>query len=117
MGDLPSIIDPVKMEELRKLGGDTNDFLLELLNNYQSRFAELITEIEGHHKAGNLDGLRRSVHSLKGATVSLGLLNISRIIKDLDAEVKQANVDNVETSIKAMRDLEPELLELIAALQ
>ncbi|MFZ5828553.1 MAG: Hpt domain-containing protein [Planctomycetota bacterium] len=68
-----------------QLGGDPD--LAEIVNLFVEEMPERVASFEGFFAAGDLEGLRRAAHQLKGAAGSYGFDPISPRAGELEAAI------------------------------
>lgn len=100
-------IDPEKDKQLRSLGG--KEFLEELLEQYIMSLDKSIQDLRQSLENNNEKQVGYIVHSLKGASVNLGLIPLSEMFIRLDALAKEGKFSEIESEYKKLEDYLPAL--------
>ncbi len=67
---------------------DDPELLSEVLNQFRGSFPTQLTELTACIEAGDLNGVRRHAHRLKGATANVSALALNTIVQQLEAHAK-----------------------------
>ncbi|MCI0610873.1 MAG: response regulator [Anaerolineae bacterium] len=96
---------------VKRVGGD--------IDTYWELFAEFIQELPKKTEAlqhyfalGDLDGLSRAAHNLKGVTANLGILQLSEYADRLDKQSSAGYTDLIEKSLKEIKAIGGRLSEI-----
>lgn len=96
-----SLIDHATLNELREALGNELDSIVKLyVDGLPAQCAELVALLD----AGNLPTLRRSAHSLKGSSVSMGATQLGT--RAAQIEKMAAAGENTEALRQAVTDLQ-----------
>ena len=98
---------------LNELCGDDDDFVRELVGDYVGVFSAAITKIHGSLDAEQPDIAAAEAHSLKGASLNMGLGALGHACKELELCAKAA--DEVGAR-RALTELESAYAALTTAL-
>ncbi|MCB1188865.1 MAG: Hpt domain-containing protein [Leptospiraceae bacterium] len=109
MEEISNIMDYEKYKEFQVISKGTDDLLIKLLDKYEETSMVYIQSIKGALLKRDINGLLGEIHSLKGATATLALNEIYKMIFKLEEEVKGNRTDNVE---KVMDIVEKKLVEV-----
>lgn len=76
---------------LRELAGDDSGaFLIDLFEEFFTTSRELVDEIKANQRSADLDALKKSSHTLKGAALNLGANVLAAICKEGELAAKQS---------------------------
>jgi HPt (histidine-containing phosphotransfer) domain-containing protein len=75
-------------EVLEMIGGDLS-LLFELIMMLDQEFSGLSQEIERCLLTREVDGLKSSLHALKGSAANLGLVELAALAAELEASIKE----------------------------
>ena len=79
------------LDRLRELAGDdSGEFLIDLFEEFFTTSRELVDEIAANQASADLDALRKSSHTLKGAALNLGANVLAAICKEGEIAAKEA---------------------------
>jgi len=82
------------LEMLRDIAGDDDtDFMLDLLESYQSHTPVLLAAIEAAHSHGEVAGIEKAAHQLKSSSAMLGCTAFSVQCGDLEKACKAGETD------------------------
>ena len=82
------------LEMLRDIAGDDDtDFMLDLLESYQSHTPVLLAAIEAAHSQGQPAGMEIAAHQLKSSSAMLGCTAFSVQCNDLEKACKADETD------------------------
>ena len=82
------------LEMLRDIAGDDDtEFMLDLLESYQSHTPVLLAAIEAAHSQGQLAGIEIAAHQLKSSSAMLGCAAFSVQCADLEKACKTDETD------------------------
>jgi len=95
--DRPPIIDRETVDMLREMDEVTDDenLILELVDEYLTHSALLVSEITTLIKQRSLPELAAKAHSLKGASLNIGALALFEVCDQLELAIRsQQSVDS-----------------------
>jgi CheY-like chemotaxis protein/HPt (histidine-containing phosphotransfer) domain-containing protein len=96
---------------VERIGGDIDTFW-ELLNGFIQELPEKMNTLQRYAEVGDLEGLSRAAHNLKGVTANLGILQLSEYADRLDKQSSAGYTERIEKSIKEIRATEGRLIEI-----
>ena len=96
---------------VERIGGDIDAFW-ELLNGFIQELPEKMNALQRYAEVGDLDGLSRAAHNLKGVTANLGILQLSEYADRLDKQSSAGYTERIEKSIREIRATESRLIEI-----
>lgn len=100
---------------LRRASGDRGRYR-SLLDKFIKEFFPLGKSAMEAIDAGNIQESSRLIHSLKGASATLGLLDVQRLSEDLEASI--ATGSRVPDLLwKELQELEPSIRELLSCME
>jgi HPt (histidine-containing phosphotransfer) domain-containing protein len=86
-------------ELLENVGGD-REFLAELVGTYVSDSPRLFAELRAAIAAGDAEVARRSAHSLKSTSASMGALALSRLCREIEMAAAAGSLAELEASVE-----------------
>ncbi len=98
------------LEMLRDIAGDDDtDFMLDLLESYQSHTPVLLAAIEAAHSHGEVAGIEIAAHQLKSSSAMLGCTAFSVQCADLEKACKADETDpaTLAALVEAIRQAYP----------
>lgn len=105
------LISAQKIKDFRQLSNGTDEFLIEMLDKYIEVASSLLDKAREIHAAKDWEALKKTVHSLKGSTYSMGLDELGNFVLSFENELKGGTVesvierlDHLEHYIKRVRD-------------
>jgi signal transduction histidine kinase/CheY-like chemotaxis protein len=111
------VLDGGKLDALRQAMGE-EDFA-ELVPAFLADVERMLAELPAAAARGDAEEVQRLAHSLKSSSANLGLVEISRLAKDLEFAAKAGELFDAEARIEAVADAykraREELLSAIAA--
>jgi HPt (histidine-containing phosphotransfer) domain-containing protein len=115
-GQVREIYEDARMKSqlanLRQLGGD--EFIVEMLDLFLALAPEKIAEARAALGLGDLDGVRRALHSLKSSAASLG----AEAVRELAGRIEAlANEQQRDTLPRLLDQLEAAFTEAMARLE
>ncbi|MDH4200794.1 MAG: Hpt domain-containing protein [Spirochaetia bacterium] len=93
------IIDPEKLKELEELSGGTKDLLKTLLDKYIVNAGSFVEQIRNALKNKDNEKILFAVHTLKGSSLSLGLIILGNKFTELNANAKQGDFNGFESAM------------------
>jgi len=112
MSDNP--IDQNTLDELKKMVGE--DFISELVETYFEDSHQLIADLHRALDQGDADLFRRSAHSLKSNSASLGASRVASIAKDLEFMGRDSQLDAAQPKLDALETAYAKAAEELKAL-
>ncbi|MBI2380940.1 MAG: Hpt domain-containing protein [Gammaproteobacteria bacterium] len=96
-----SHIENTTLSELRLLMEDDFPVLVQaFLVDGENRLSEMNQAVA----AGDLDGLRRAAHSLKGSSSNLGAITLSALCLALEQQAKRGDMYGVDEQLQGIGD-------------
>ena len=92
-----SLIDPESWEMMKSQTGP--EFLAELIDMYLSDSPDLIEQMRRGLAAGDCDTVRRSAHTLKSNSASLGALRLAGAARVLEMTAKGGTLEGAEPQL------------------
>lgn len=86
------VIDRITYEQLKNMAGA--DFIGELIDAYLEDSPQLIAAMHTSLQSNDVEVFRRSAHSLKSNSASLGALDLSGMARELEMMGKEGNLTN-----------------------
>jgi HPt (histidine-containing phosphotransfer) domain-containing protein len=79
---------PVDLARMTDLTGGETEGLRELVDLYLEQTADQLRQIEAAIRDNKPDDVRREAHSCGGASATLGMMRLGRILKELESQGK-----------------------------
>ncbi|MBE7411242.1 MAG: Hpt domain-containing protein [Leptospiraceae bacterium] len=98
------VIDSNKANEYRELKGGTNELLIRLLEKYISTAEDYISKAKISFSEKDHKTLYHIIHNLKGSSLTMGLLQMSEILVELETQIKQNNFENFESMLQELQE-------------
>jgi HPt (histidine-containing phosphotransfer) domain-containing protein len=87
-----SVLD---LDGLRRLSGNDEAFIVEILELYSNRAQADIKELQEAHKSEDWDAIRFIVHRMRSSAIPLGLKDLVILLKRTELEVKAGNLARI----------------------
>ena len=99
-----SVLDPKAIENLRALTpGDGDAFLREVAGIFLEDTPLRIAELDQSALAGNLAGVTRAAHSIKGSSANLGATALRAAAASLELKARTHGLGDVAAQIGAVK--------------
>ena len=95
---------PVDMVRMMDLTGGESDGLRELVDMYLDQTGNQLNQIETAIRDDKPDEVRREAHSCGGASATLGMMRLGRILKELESQGKAKALTNAAELCAAARE-------------
>jgi len=95
---------PVDLARMMDLTGGESDGLRELVDMYLEQTAGQINQIETAIRENKPDDVRREAHSCGGASATLGMMRLGRILKELENQGKAKTLTTAATLCMEARE-------------
>jgi CheY-like chemotaxis protein/HPt (histidine-containing phosphotransfer) domain-containing protein len=105
------IVDYSEIDELLEIGVDASE-LLDMILEFEADSSRLISESVQLCNAGDVFGLKDSMHALKGASATLGARRLSSLAYQYERASPDSNTFNAKTS-EAMKGVLAASLQLL----
>jgi HPt (histidine-containing phosphotransfer) domain-containing protein len=73
---------------LRALTEGDQEFERELIDAYRQSATDILELLRAHVASGNLDGVRREAHALRGASLNLGATSLAKCCAEIEAAAR-----------------------------
>ena len=84
-----AVLDPEALERLRELDPLGKSRLLErVLRAFESSASRLAKQFREARAAGDMQGIRHVVHTLKSSSASIGALALARLCAEIEASIR-----------------------------
>lgn len=101
------LLDEARIKRLKMTDGDLT-FFTEMIDLFDVRSAELMTEINAEARAGTYR-IKPHLHKLKGICFSLGALRLAEVCKELEVLAEQGRIS--ENDIDILQQVTRQTLE------
>jgi HPt (histidine-containing phosphotransfer) domain-containing protein len=98
------VLDPAALERLKSIGGDDTSFLSELIDTFLEESPRLMTQLREAAAGGDLEGLRRSAHTLKSNSAEFGASALSGLCRELEEMAKNRTPAGVMERVNAAEE-------------
>lgn len=105
------LISSEKLAELKELSNGNMDLIKVLLEKYLTNSNEFVKQIRESLKKDDREKIKFAIHTLKGSSLSLGLVPLGEIftvlnqkVKDNDFEGMELKMDEIEVHLKNVND-------------
>jgi CheY-like chemotaxis protein len=98
-----AVIDVQRLNEIRSHQSDLS-LVLEWIEMYVTQCGERLKELQGYHAADNLEGMKDSAHSLKGACLNYGALQLAELCRTLENRLAARDSADLTDILDRMRD-------------
>jgi HPt (histidine-containing phosphotransfer) domain-containing protein len=99
-GDVAEILDEAVISELEALDGD---MLTTLLALYFDQSADNISELTGAVERADAPTVVEMAHKLKGASLTLGAVHVSRLASELEATARGGDLTDADDLLGRLR--------------
>jgi CheY-like chemotaxis protein/HPt (histidine-containing phosphotransfer) domain-containing protein len=97
----PVLAQEVDLAKLRRLAGDDQDFLLEILDTFLEDAPGLLLKMRGALQAGDAAALRIAAHSLKSNSAEFGAMDLSTVCRELEGMGKEGDLGQAAGKLEA----------------
>lgn len=94
----------INIEGLRRLSGNDESFVTEVLKLYIDRATIDLNEIKAARASNNWATVRFVVHRMRSAAVPLGLKNLVVLLKKVEMKLKESEQNTVEVELNAIQE-------------
>lgn len=92
-----SALDAAALQELKEMAGEeASEIVVEVINCYLEDSPKLLDAITQAITEGNAEVLRRSAHSLRSSSASLGATSLSQLSKELEYIGRGGNTEGAD---------------------
>src|SRR5688572_8298101 len=88
-----SAIDSRVFDDFRGVGGDGDDFVTKLVDQYLAESTSRMAELKDAVERGDASALRLATHSLKGTSSMVGANRMAAICGELEQLARDTNFD------------------------
>ena len=81
---------------LTSIGEDDTEAIIEILETYLEDLERLVNQISRAFQEGNLADLKRSIHTFKGTSGTMGALSLSNLCQEIEDGLKLGNFPDLE---------------------
>ncbi|MGC9328054.1 MAG: Hpt domain-containing protein [Candidatus Hinthialibacter sp.] len=104
-------IDSAQMARLYEIGG--NSLIVKMIQLFEDHSPQRICEMQDFEKAGDWDGVFRTIHQLKSSAGNFGAHSLFRLCVDIEEKIHHKQTHDLSTRL---RSLETELNRVRSAL-
>lgn len=95
----------IDIEGLKRLSGNDDSFVSEILKLYTDHASKDIVELENARTIQDWSTVRFVVHRMRSAAVPLGIKNLVVLLKKVEMKLKDNFLDGTEEEIQEIIDL------------
>jgi len=95
----------IDIEGLKRLSGNDDAFVSEILKLYTDQASKDIVELETALTIQDWGTMRFVVHRMRSSAVPLGIKSLVVLLKKVEMKLKDEVLDNVETEIREIIDI------------
>ena len=99
-----SVMDSERYASLRSLGGDSDELIVELLQKYVESGEREIQGIKDSGNSRNSEQLRRHLHTIRGASLNLGLNAIEGVLSKMHDQARAEDYERFEAQIALLQE-------------
>ena len=107
----PDALDLDMVRRLVSLDGEDDDFIRDVMVSYVEQLGECAMDLSTALSAGNMDAVRMTAHSMKGASKQIGATRVGELLGEIE------NESNVAAFRKLIEQLDAEVPRVEAAVQ
>lgn len=106
-----SIISSEKEKELKELSGGNEDLIKLLLDKYITNTKNFLEQIEEAIKNNDHEKIKFAVHTLKGSSLSLGLIKLGEKFTNLNLRAKEGDFKNFDSEVSNAVNMLDEVIQ------
>lgn len=110
---LQTIIDPIRLKEIKEIGDDS--LLRELLSLYLGDLNNFSQEVNAAQSENNYRRIYESAHTLKGSSANMGIESIRQACIQMEHQAKDQNSVKIAFQLTAMQETMEQIRILITA--
>lgn len=95
----------IDIEGLRRLSGNDDAFIAEILKLYTEQASKDVIELENSIALDDWNTIRFVVHRMRSSAVPLGLKDLVVLLKKVEMKLKDGIHDNVQSEIARIIDI------------
>lgn len=103
-------LDEALFEELRSI---LDEEFPNLINTYVQDSAARFDELRQAFVAGEVDKVRNSVHSLKGASANLGLVRLAELCRQVEEAAREGHIEGQEGNLLLIQQERERAVEIL----
>jgi CheY-like chemotaxis protein/HPt (histidine-containing phosphotransfer) domain-containing protein len=92
--------------------GGNSDVYKELLSDFINELPDKVEQLWSNYRSGDLNGLYRGAHNLKGVSANLGAMRLSAHAQTLEKQVSQGYTESIETLLNDISPIVRQLEEI-----
>jgi len=98
-----SIIDWERLDELAKMGGDS-DLVAQLIDMYLKEYETVLDALQRSIASADVPALLATVHKLKGSSMNLGVSMVADICKQIESAGKASDIKRMDELVKQIEN-------------
>jgi CheY-like chemotaxis protein len=91
-------------EAASDIGGEDEDFLIELIDSYLENSKLLLQDLQHSNAVHDFAVMLRTAHSFKSSSGMIGADNLASLCRDLETNLRQQNYQNLDSQINQILD-------------
>jgi HPt (histidine-containing phosphotransfer) domain-containing protein len=80
------------VRRLVSLDGEDDDFIRDVMGSYVEQLGECVMDLSTALGAGNMDAVRMTAHSMKGASKQIGATRVGELLGEIEHESNVASL-------------------------
>jgi response regulator RpfG family c-di-GMP phosphodiesterase len=88
----PDALDLDMVRRLVSLDGEDDDFIRDVMGSYVEQLGECVMDLSTALGAGNMDAVRMTAHSMKGASKQIGATRVGELLGEIEHESNVASL-------------------------
>jgi len=101
----------IDIEGLRRLSGNDDAFIAEILKLYTEQASKDVIELENSSALDDWNTIRFVVHRMRSSAVPLGLKDLVVLLKKVEMKLKDGIHDNVQSEIARIIEISRSAIE------
>ena len=92
----------VDVHALKELEALLEEEMPEVMGLYLGALAQNVQDIQQSHVHGNMEGLRKSAHALKGSSANVAAQEVARICAELEKLAKAGELEKIPPMLQQL---------------
>lgn len=100
-----NVLDEKSIDELRNITGNDPEFVREVVQLFLQQLPELVLNLKAALKSQEAEALKRSAHTLKGASRNIGALRLGAFCEKIESNSISYDTSNINELIDTLDSL------------
>lgn len=79
--------------------GDDTDLIEEILELFKETTPEIVENLDNAADEGNIEGVKRSAHSLKGSSGNIGAKALEETMRDIESACADEELEHIRNKV------------------